>query len=191
MLLKEEINKYLNYCKFQKELDDKTIKAYKADLEQFITVIGENNPDKETLNSYLLYLHRMYKQKTVKRKIASVKALFHYLEEEELIEINPFHKVKTKFREEVILPKIIPRVLAGLWHRAHPLCPHCAGAECPHRPAGHPAGCGLRCRFPPVLLHPPLHGAHRAKASPKPVGAGLCGRRAGHRLFLSLRRGAL
>lgn len=24
MLLKEEINKYLNYCKFQKELDDKT-----------------------------------------------------------------------------------------------------------------------------------------------------------------------
>ena len=43
MLLKEEINKYLNYCKFQKELDDKTIKAYKADLEQFITVIGENN----------------------------------------------------------------------------------------------------------------------------------------------------
>ena len=52
MLLKEEINKYLNYCKFQKELDDKTIKAYKADLEQFITVIGENNPDKEMLNEY-------------------------------------------------------------------------------------------------------------------------------------------
>ena len=46
MLLKEEINKYLNYCKFQKELNDKTIKAYKADLEQFIIVIGENNPDK-------------------------------------------------------------------------------------------------------------------------------------------------
>lgn len=109
MLLKKEINKYLNYCKFQKELNDKTIKAYKADLEQLITVIGENNPDKETLNSYLLYLHRMYKKKTVKRKIASVKALFHYLEEEEIIEINPFHKVKTKFKEEVVLPKIIPR----------------------------------------------------------------------------------
>lgn len=69
MLLKEEINKYLNYCKFQKELNDKTIKAYKADLEQFITVIGENNPDKETLNSYLLYLHRMYKQKQLREKL--------------------------------------------------------------------------------------------------------------------------
>ena len=111
MLLEEEINKYLNYCKFQKELDDKTIMAYKADLKQFVMVIGQDrdNPDKETMNSYLLYLHRLYKQKTVKRKIASVKALFHYLEEEEVIEINPFHKVKTKFKEEVILPKIIPR----------------------------------------------------------------------------------
>ena len=111
MVLKEEINKYLNYCKFQKELDDKTIKAYRADLEQFMVLIGEsvNNPDKEKLNSYLLYLHRMYKQKTVKRKIASVKALFHYLEEEEIIETNPFHKVKTKFKEETVLPKIIPR----------------------------------------------------------------------------------
>lgn len=111
MLFKEEIEKYLHYCKFQKELDDKTIRAYKADLKQFITLIGENesNLDKERLNSYLLYLHRTYKQKTVKRKIASVKALFHYFEEEEIIEINPFHKVKTRFKEEIVLPKIIPR----------------------------------------------------------------------------------
>ncbi len=29
MFLREEISKYLHYCKFQKELDDKTIKAYK------------------------------------------------------------------------------------------------------------------------------------------------------------------
>ncbi|MFQ7801821.1 MAG: hypothetical protein ACLRHW_20375 [Coprobacillus cateniformis] len=46
MLLKRKINKYLN-CKFQKELNDKTIKAYKADWNNYR--IGENNPDKETL----------------------------------------------------------------------------------------------------------------------------------------------
>ena len=109
MLLIEEVDKYLSYCKYQKELDDKTIKAYKADLQQFMELIGENEPNKEVLNEYLLYLHRTYRQKTVKRKIASVKALFHYLEEEEIIEVNPFHKVKTKFKEEIILPKIIPR----------------------------------------------------------------------------------
>lgn len=103
----------MNYCKFQKELNDKTIKAYRADLEQFMVLIGEseNNPDKEKLNSYLLYLHRMYKQKTVKRKIASVKALFHYLEEEEIIEINPFHKVKTKFKEKSFYLKLFQEML--------------------------------------------------------------------------------
>lgn len=111
MLLNEEINKYLHYCKCQKELDDKTIKGYRADLAQFLMLVGENedNYDKEKLNSYFQYLHRMYKQKTVKRKIASVTALFHYLEEEKIVEINPFHKVKTKFKEEVVLPKIIPK----------------------------------------------------------------------------------
>lgn len=109
MVLKEEIDKYLHYCRFQKELDEKTVKAYRADLEQFHGFVGESALDKEKLNAYLLHIHGLYKQKTVKRKIASVKALFHYLEEEEIIEINPFHKVKTKFKEEMVLPKIIPR----------------------------------------------------------------------------------
>lgn len=111
MDLKAKISTYLYVCKFQKELDDKTIRAYRADLEQFVTLIGgdENNLDKEKVNSYLIYLHSTYKQKTVKRKIASVKALFHYLEEEELIEVNPLYRVKTKFKEEITLPKIIPR----------------------------------------------------------------------------------
>lgn len=110
MNLREEIGKYLDYCKCQKELDDKTVKAYKADLTQFFMFVGDDKiPDKEQLNQYLAYIHNLYKQKTVKRKIASVKALFRYMEDEEIIEINPFHKVKTKFKEEVILPKIIPR----------------------------------------------------------------------------------
>lgn len=109
MILTEEVEKYLCYCKFQKELDDKTIKAYKTDLQQFIQLVREVQINKDVLNKYLLYLHCTYKQKTVKRKIASVKAFFHYMEEEEIIEMNPFHKVKTKFKEEIVLPKIIPK----------------------------------------------------------------------------------
>lgn len=49
-----------------------------------------------------------YKPKTVKRKIASIKAFFHYLEYKDVIEINPFNKLQIKFREPVILPKTIP-----------------------------------------------------------------------------------
>ena len=50
-----------------------------------------------------------YKQKTIKRKIASIKAFYSYLEEEELVEQNPFRKIKVKFKETIILPRIIPR----------------------------------------------------------------------------------
>lgn len=111
MIIKEEMDNYLVYCKSQKELDDKTIKAYRIDLKQFFDFleVNGNEVNKENITLYLFYIHNQYKQKTVKRKIASVKALFHYLEEEEIIEVNPFHKISTKFKEEVVLPKIIPR----------------------------------------------------------------------------------
>lgn len=111
MDLFKEMEIYLQYCRIQKELDEKTVKAYKIDLCQFITFMREikQGIDKEGLNQYLVYIHKVYKQKTIKRKIASVKAFFHYLEEEEIIEMNPFHRLKTKFKEEMVLPKIIPK----------------------------------------------------------------------------------
>ena len=113
MVLTEEMEKYLHYCEFQKELDSKTIIAYRTDLEQFILFMEKQGAGmgKEEINAYLLFIHEKYKQKTVKRKIASVKAFFRYLEDEEIIELDPFHKIKTKFKEEIVLPKIIPRTI--------------------------------------------------------------------------------
>ena len=45
----------------------------------------------------------------MKRKIASLKAFYAYLEEEEIIEENPMRRVRTKFKEERMLPRVIPR----------------------------------------------------------------------------------
>lgn len=53
-------------------------------------------------------LHQQYAPKTVKRKIASLKALFHHLEYKEIILHNPFAKLQLRFREPIILPKTIP-----------------------------------------------------------------------------------
>lgn len=101
---------YLNYCKVHKNLDLKTIKAYRIDLEQFLSIIPVNElpVNKETLMLYLSKIHEMYQPRTVKRKIASVKALFHYLECEEIIENNPFNKIDLTFRQPKRLPKTIP-----------------------------------------------------------------------------------
>ena len=60
------------------------------------------------LENFIANLHTKYKLKTVKRKIASIKALFRYFEYRDLIEKNPFNKIQIKFREATTLPKVIP-----------------------------------------------------------------------------------
>jgi len=105
------ISNYLEYCKTQKRLDEKTPKAYIIDLKQFSTLISCKEITMittNTLETHIAQLHQQYKPKTVKRKIASLKAFFHYLEYKDIIEHNPFNKIQVRFREPVILPKTIP-----------------------------------------------------------------------------------
>lgn len=109
--LQEHIKTYLEYCRSQKRLDEKTLKAYRIDLRQFSAKLPTQDITKITpslLESHIAGLHQQYKPKTVKRKIASIKALFHYLEYKDLIDRNPFNKIQIRFREPVILPKTIP-----------------------------------------------------------------------------------
>lgn len=109
MRLEDKMAAYLEYCEYRKELDKKTLKAYRIDLRQYFEYACVDFPDKEKIEEYVTQLHKNYKQKTVKRKIASIKAFYNYLEENEIIAENPFRKIKVKFKETVILPRIIPR----------------------------------------------------------------------------------
>lgn len=109
--LQTHIQNYLEYCQLKKRLDAKTLKAYRIDLRQFqaetlTSEITEITP--ETLENYIANLHQKYKPKTVKRKIASLKAFIHYLEYREILDQNPFNRVQVKFREPTTLPKTIP-----------------------------------------------------------------------------------
>ena len=109
--LKSCITDYLEYCRCQKRLDAKTLKAYRIDLKQFTEAVSGSSVDSVTpdiLEKFISKLHQTYKPKTVKRKIASLKAFFHYMEYRDIINMNPFNKIQIKFREPVILPKTIP-----------------------------------------------------------------------------------
>ena len=108
---KTQMQEYLLFCTSRKNLDKKTIKSYRIDLKQFDGFVSTNKlswDDKCSIETYIDFMHTKYKPKSVKRKIASIKAFFHYLEIEELIEINPFHKIQIKYKEPFILPKTIP-----------------------------------------------------------------------------------
>ena len=108
--INEHIEIYLEYCKYRKRLDYKTLKAYRIDLKQYAcyTNAFEDFFSKNILDSYLTILHKQYKPKTVKRKIASLKAFFHYLSYQEILSENPFDKLDIRFREAKLLPKTIP-----------------------------------------------------------------------------------
>ncbi len=124
-LLEDLKEKYLLYCRTQKELNAKTIKAYRIDLTQFIAFSAAfDDPfTRENLNAYLTMLHETYQPKTTKRKIASLKAFLHFLEYEEILENNPFNRIRLSFREPKRLPKTIPAntiqvFLNTLYHEA-------------------------------------------------------------------------
>lgn len=109
MEMESLLDEYLKYCRYNKKLDLKTIKAYTIDLKQFFGFICDSLLfEKKNISLYIASMHKQYSPKTVKRKIASLKAFIHYLESEELIAENPFNKINVKFREPKILPKTIP-----------------------------------------------------------------------------------
>lgn len=64
VVLVEEMKKYLHYCQFQKELDGKTIIAYRTDLEQFITFMEtvDNCMGKKLMNTCGLFMGSISKR---------------------------------------------------------------------------------------------------------------------------------
>lgn len=65
---------------------------------------------REEVGSYLEYceFRKELDEKTLKA-YTSIKAFYNYLVEEEIIYESPFRRIKVKFRETVVLPRIIPR----------------------------------------------------------------------------------
>lgn len=105
------IQTYLDYCKYNKRLDEKTVKAYAIDLRHFYMAFPDQpliSRTPQAIEAYISSLHALFKPRTVKRKIASIKAFYHHLEYRDIISITPFAKLQTRFREPLILPKTIP-----------------------------------------------------------------------------------
>ena len=63
MKLKGKIQLYLDYCEYRKELDKKTLKAYRIDLRQYFEFVNCDEPDKAQIEEYITSLHKQYKQK--------------------------------------------------------------------------------------------------------------------------------
>ena len=107
------IGRFLFHCQYERNLNPKTLRAYTTDLKQFSDYVSGVSAEtdihqltKEVLKGYLQKISH-FKAKTIKRKIASLKAMFNHLEFEEDDYINPFRKIKVRFKEPYKLPTVL------------------------------------------------------------------------------------
>lgn len=104
---------FLFHCHYEKGLSMKTIKAYQVDIRQFEEFILENyliecfeDITKDMIKCYLQKISG-FMSKTIKRKIASMKALFSYYEYENDAYINPMRRIKIRIKEPKKLPVVM------------------------------------------------------------------------------------
>lgn len=102
------IDAYLEVCEYEKNLSPDTVKAYRIDLKQFLTFTDENSVDLELLNRYIKHLNQTFSPRSVKRKLASIRAFFHELEMNGTLLENPFEKFHIRIQTPRQLPRIIP-----------------------------------------------------------------------------------
>jgi integrase/recombinase XerD len=112
MEVQKAVEAFLFHCKVEKNLNSKTIKAYQTDLKQFIShlnsigIVSFENVGKSDIKSFLEQLSD-FAPKTMKRKVATLKALFNYHEFEENIAMNPFRKLKICIKIPFQLPTVM------------------------------------------------------------------------------------
>ncbi|WP_051280769.1 tyrosine-type recombinase/integrase [Anaerovorax odorimutans] len=105
--------KFLKYCKNQRRLSSATVRAYRFDISLFVRFLNTLEPPieenikvtKDILGEYLDYLNENFAVKTVRRRIASIRSLFNYLEYEEIVPNNPFEKFHMNIKEPFRIPK--------------------------------------------------------------------------------------
>lgn len=104
---------YLKVCSNAKNLSKHTLKAYQIDFEQFQKCIGIQTDISSINKKHIIKFHDYLSSmdlapSSIKRKLVSLKAMFKWLELEEVIVVSPFNKVRTNIKLPRTLPKNIP-----------------------------------------------------------------------------------
>ena len=109
--MNEKIKDYINYIYIEKKLSNNTKDAYERDLIEFSNYLKNKNINNITSNDIRKYINYLNdnndKDRTIARKVVSIRTFFDYLMKNKIISENPCEKIE--------LPKIkksLPKVLS-------------------------------------------------------------------------------
>lgn len=101
---------FLAHLRTEKNASPHTQRAYLADLEQFIEILGDREPgaiDHRDLREYLGRLVRLkIRKSSIARKLSSVRAFFKYLNRRGILEHNPARLLATP-KQDKRLPAVL------------------------------------------------------------------------------------
>jgi integrase/recombinase XerD len=104
---------FLVHCRTAKVLSPHSLRAYEIDLQHAQAKLGVetivSDVNRDLLRKYAggMLRDEMLKEASVRRRIATVKQLFKWLEREEYLDVNPFHRLDMTIR----IPRRLPRAL--------------------------------------------------------------------------------
>lgn len=111
---------FVDHCRVAKALSVHTLRAYAADLKDFTAFVGGRAAvtaiDRTAIRTYARTLleARGLKETTVRRRIATMKVFFRWMEREEHVSLSVFHRLDFSIR----IPRQLPRALDRLESRA-------------------------------------------------------------------------
>lgn len=114
MTVTEAAESFLLHCRYEKNLSPHTLRAYAIDLRQFASALAERSAPtavealgKAEIREYVRGLFDGFAPKTVRRKVATLKALFNFLEREDVIAMTPFRRLDVRIKEPRRLPRVV------------------------------------------------------------------------------------
>jgi len=116
-MVEYKVSDFIDDFLISKEVEEgcapSTIKAYRYDLEKFISLVGDLNLESPMLRQRIrLFLKQLkdlnYSKKGISRKIATLRSYFKFLTLNEFITKNPMSTIKSpKIKLEESLPKFL------------------------------------------------------------------------------------
>ena len=111
--LPETVTSFLTFCRYERKLSHHTCKAYGLDLRGFTLFLGRTTSElfvsqitRSDISEFLKSLDSL-KPRTVRRKLATLKSFFSYLEKESYLAESPVRLVRLKVQVGRQLPKSI------------------------------------------------------------------------------------